>query len=41
MPSDSLFVVFVVSAIAAMLAVIGWIAGQLIKVVIEAFNVGE
>ena len=38
MPNDPLFGVFVLVAISAILAVIGWVAGQLIRVVIEALN---
>jgi hypothetical protein len=41
MVNDPLFGVLVATAIAAMFAVIGWVAGQLIKVVMAALNVGE
>ena len=41
MPDDPLFAVFVLVAGASILAVIGWILGQLIRVVIEALNVGQ
>jgi hypothetical protein len=41
MVSDPLFGVLVAAAIASIFAVIGWVAGQLIRIVIEALNVGN
>ena len=41
MVNDPLFVVLVATVIASMFAVIGWLAGQLIRIVIEALDVGN